>query len=223
MWMMLQQDQPDDYVIETGEAHSVREFAELAVATAGLDWRAHIEVDRRYFRHAEVDYLLADVSKARMALGWEPSVSFPELVQIMVESDLAELNRALEGGAAALRREDHANSFKAPGRQAPCLSRIAKRRAVHRSGSNSRATAAPLDGPVPRGRQHWGRRRGVRQVWRTGRRFTWTAELRGRGDPSTRPRKQTAGLLTSGHGDVSLSMAQWRLLHRERQNQGRSD
>jgi GDPmannose 4,6-dehydratase len=105
MWMMLQQDEPDDYVIGTGEAHSVREFAELAFATAGLDWRGHVEVDRRYFRPAEVDYLLADVSKARMALGWEPSVSFPELVQIMVESDLAELNRALEGGTAALRRE----------------------------------------------------------------------------------------------------------------------
>jgi GDPmannose 4,6-dehydratase len=105
IWLMLQQDVPDDYVIGTGEAHSVREFAGLAFAAAGLDWREYVEVDPRYFRPAEVDYLLADPSKARRVLGWEPSVSFEELVRIMVESDVAELEQRLTGGVAALRRE----------------------------------------------------------------------------------------------------------------------
>src|SRR5476651_1875558 len=105
MWLMLQQDEPDDCVIGTGEAHSVREFAELAFAAADLDWRDYVEVDPRYFRPAEVDYLLADASKAHRIFGWEPSVSFEELVRIMVESDLAELERKLKGGLAALRRE----------------------------------------------------------------------------------------------------------------------
>jgi len=105
MWLMLQQDEPDDCVIGTGEAHSVREFAEFAFAAAGLDWREYVEVDPRYFRPAEVDYLLADASKAHRIFGWEPSVSFEELVRIMVESDLAELERKLKGGLAALRRE----------------------------------------------------------------------------------------------------------------------
>jgi GDPmannose 4,6-dehydratase len=105
MWLMLQQDQPDDCVIGTGEAHSVRDFAELAFAAADLDWRQYVEVDPRYFRPAEVDYLLADASKARRVLGWEPSVSFENLVRIMVESDRAELERKLKGGLAALGRE----------------------------------------------------------------------------------------------------------------------
>jgi GDPmannose 4,6-dehydratase len=105
MWLMLQQDEAGDCVIGTGEAHSVREFADLAFAAAGMDWREYVEVDARYFRPSEVDYLLADASKARRVLGWEPSVSFEELVQIMVESDGAELERTLTGGTAALRHE----------------------------------------------------------------------------------------------------------------------
>ena len=104
MWLMLQQDEPDDYVIGTGEAHSVREFARLAFESADLDWREYVEVDPRYFRPAEVDYLLADPSKARHTLGWEPSVSFEDLVRMMVSSDLAELDRKLTGGLAALHR-----------------------------------------------------------------------------------------------------------------------
>ena len=105
MWLMLQQDAPDDYVIGTGDAHSVREFAQLAFQAADLDWREYVEVDPRYFRPAEVDYLMADASKARRVLGWGPSISFEELVRMMVESDLAELERSLNGGVAALRRE----------------------------------------------------------------------------------------------------------------------
>jgi GDPmannose 4,6-dehydratase len=89
MWLMLQQDEPDDYVIGTGETHSVKEFLELAFAHAGLDWREHVREDPRYFRPAEVDLLLADPSKAMKKLGWKPRVTFRELVARMVESDLA--------------------------------------------------------------------------------------------------------------------------------------
>jgi GDPmannose 4,6-dehydratase len=103
MWLMLQQDQADDYVIGTGEAHSVREFVELAFAAADLDWREHVSVDPRYFRPAEVDHLLADASKARRVLRWEPSVTFGELVKIMVDSDLREVQLKLAGGMEALR------------------------------------------------------------------------------------------------------------------------
>lgn len=102
MWLMLQQEKPDDYVIGTGEAHTVREFVELAFSCANLDWHQYVEVDPRYFRPAEVDYLLADVSKARNALGWEPTVTFTQLVRIMVEADLKELEARLKGGSEAI-------------------------------------------------------------------------------------------------------------------------
>jgi GDPmannose 4,6-dehydratase len=88
MWLMLQQDEPDDYVIGTGEAHSVRNFVEAAFTYAGLDWQAHVETDPRYFRPKEVNFLRADASKAKRCLGWEPKVSFHELVAIMVDADI---------------------------------------------------------------------------------------------------------------------------------------
>ncbi len=88
MWLMLQQDQPDDYVIGTGETHSVKEFLELAFKHAGLDWREHVREDPRYFRPSEVDLLLSDPSKAMKQLGWRPRVGFHELVTRMVDSDL---------------------------------------------------------------------------------------------------------------------------------------
>jgi GDPmannose 4,6-dehydratase len=88
IWLMLQRDDPADYVIATGEQHSVREFAEQAFALVDLDWREHVEIDPKYFRPAEVDTLLGDASKARRELGWEPKTSFKELVRLMVESDL---------------------------------------------------------------------------------------------------------------------------------------
>jgi GDPmannose 4,6-dehydratase len=103
MWMMLQQDTADDYVIGTGESHSVREFVELTFSYLELDWREFVAIDPRYFRPAEVDYLHADPSKARQVLGWEPEVSFEELVVMMVESDMNELNRAMKGGREAMR------------------------------------------------------------------------------------------------------------------------
>jgi GDPmannose 4,6-dehydratase len=102
MWLMLQQEMPDDFVIGTGEAHSVREFVELAFSTAGMDWREYVEIDPRYFRPAEVDYLCADTTKARKVLDWEPAVAFTELVRIMVEADIKELTARLKGGTEAL-------------------------------------------------------------------------------------------------------------------------
>jgi GDPmannose 4,6-dehydratase len=105
MWLMLQQQTPGDYVIGTGEAHSVRDFCHLAFSAAGLDWERYVEVDPRYFRPAEVDYLLADPSRARAVLRWQPSVSFADLVRIMVDADLAEVDRQLAGGVSAIRRE----------------------------------------------------------------------------------------------------------------------
>jgi GDPmannose 4,6-dehydratase len=91
MWRMLQQDEPDDYVIATGETHSIRELLELAFAAAEIDdWERYVESDKRFMRPAEVDILTGDASKARDRLGWKPRVPFPELVRMMVESDLAE-------------------------------------------------------------------------------------------------------------------------------------
>ena len=91
MWLMLQQETPDDYVLATGETHSVREFLEAAFAQVDLDWRQYVEIDPRYFRPTEVDVLLGDASKAKRLLGWEPQVSFGELVRLMVEADLQAL------------------------------------------------------------------------------------------------------------------------------------
>ena len=88
MWLMLQQPEPDDYVISTGESHSVREFVEEAFGLLDLDWEKHVEIDPRYFRPTEVDFLVGDYSKARQGLGWEPKVKFKELVLTMVEADL---------------------------------------------------------------------------------------------------------------------------------------
>ena len=88
MWRMLQHDKPDDFVLATGEAHSVREFCEAAFGHVGLDYNDHVVVDERFFRPAEVDYLLGDASKARDALGWEPTTSFDDLVTMMVDADL---------------------------------------------------------------------------------------------------------------------------------------
>jgi GDPmannose 4,6-dehydratase len=89
MWLMLQQDEPDDYVIATGQTHSVREFLNEAFGYLELDWQDYVEIDPRYFRPAEVDLLVGDASKARSKLGWEPKVTFKELVKIMVDADLA--------------------------------------------------------------------------------------------------------------------------------------
>jgi GDPmannose 4,6-dehydratase len=87
MWLMLQQEQPDDYVIATGETHTVQEFLEEAFKYVGLDWSQYVRIDRKYFRPTEVDLLIGDPSKARTKLGWQPKTKFPELVRIMVDAD----------------------------------------------------------------------------------------------------------------------------------------
>ena len=97
MWLMLQQDKPDDYVIATNETHSVREFLEVAFGRAGLDWKKHVEIDPRYYRPAEVDLLIGDYRKAKRQLGWEPRTKFVELAKLMVEADIELLRRHRQG------------------------------------------------------------------------------------------------------------------------------
>ena len=94
MWQMLQQDQPDDYVIATGVSHSVRELVEIAFARVGLDWQKFVKVDPALLRPAEVDHLLGDASKARKILGWKPQVDFKQLVEMMVDADIERLSAA---------------------------------------------------------------------------------------------------------------------------------
>lgn len=100
MWLMLQQEEPDDYVIATGETHSVRELVEIAFGHAGLDWEKYVVVDPRLYRPAEVDLLCGDYSKARTKLGWKPRIRFAELVKMMVEADLARWEKILQDGQA---------------------------------------------------------------------------------------------------------------------------
>jgi len=98
MWLMLQQEQPDDYVVATNETHSIREFLDIAFTHVGLTWQDYVEFDERYLRPAEVDLLIGDPSKAKEKLGWEPSVTFEELVKLMVESDQQVLEKAKQLG-----------------------------------------------------------------------------------------------------------------------------
>ncbi len=93
MWLMLQQEKPDDYVVGTGEAHSVKEFVEIAFNHVGLDWEKYVKIDKEFFRPAEVEHLISDSSKARKILGWEPEVSFKELVEMMVDEDIKRLEK----------------------------------------------------------------------------------------------------------------------------------
>ena len=97
MWLMLQQEKPDDYVVATGEAHSVRDFLEEAFGYLSLDYRDYVVVDPQFIRPAEVDYLVGDATKAREVLGWEPTVSFPQLVRMIVDADLALLSGEKKG------------------------------------------------------------------------------------------------------------------------------
>jgi GDPmannose 4,6-dehydratase len=92
MWLMLQQDEPDDYVVATGQEHSVQELVELAFGHAGLDWERYVVEDPRFMRPAEVDHLIGDASKARSHLGWEPRTSFRQLVEMMVDADLERMS-----------------------------------------------------------------------------------------------------------------------------------
>jgi GDPmannose 4,6-dehydratase len=100
MWLMLQQPHADDYVIATGETHSVQELLELAFSRAGLDWKKYVEIDPKLVRPAEVDYLCGDASKAKKVLGWTPQVNFKQLVEMMVDADLNQLKQTLVGRTA---------------------------------------------------------------------------------------------------------------------------
>jgi GDPmannose 4,6-dehydratase len=93
MWLMLQQDEPDDYVIATGKTHSVRELVDVAFGHVGLDPEPHVRIDPRFLRPAEVEHLIGDASKAREQLGWEPRTRFEEMIRLMVDSDLELLER----------------------------------------------------------------------------------------------------------------------------------
>jgi len=97
MWLMLQQDKPDDYVIATNETHSIREFLDVAFGHVGLDWKKHVEIDPRYYRPAEVELLIGDYSKAKRDLGWEPKTKFSELTKLMVDADIKLLKDHREG------------------------------------------------------------------------------------------------------------------------------
>jgi GDPmannose 4,6-dehydratase len=100
MWLMLQQDEPDDYVVATGETHSVRELLEEAFSYVGLDWSKHLAIDQRYYRPAEVDLLIGDPSKAKLKLGWEAKTKFQDLVRLMVDADME-----------AAKKETHMNTY----------------------------------------------------------------------------------------------------------------
>lgn len=100
MWLMLQQDQPDDYVVATGETHTVREFLDVAFGHLGLDWQRHVQIDPRYYRPTEVDLLIGDASKARRELGWKSTVDFHQLAVMMVDADLEGERLKLQGTAS---------------------------------------------------------------------------------------------------------------------------
>ncbi|GAB4189236.1 MAG: GDP-mannose 4,6-dehydratase [Coleofasciculaceae cyanobacterium] len=108
MWLMLQQYEPDDYVVATGETHSIREFLDISFKYVNLNWQNYVEFDPRYLRPAEVDLLIGDASKAKQKLGWEPSVTFEELVGLMVEADLRALGLTSCHGEDAQHLEDNA-------------------------------------------------------------------------------------------------------------------
>jgi GDPmannose 4,6-dehydratase len=101
MWAMLQQDEPSDYVVATGETHSIRDFLAVAFEHVGLDWEDYVEIDPRYYRPSEVDILVGDASKAHRELGWQPTVTFEELARMMVDSDIHVLELERSGQAAS--------------------------------------------------------------------------------------------------------------------------
>ncbi|MBD0362830.1 MAG: GDP-mannose 4,6-dehydratase, partial [Coleofasciculus sp. C3-bin4] len=108
MWLMLQQDEPDDYVVATGETHAISEFLDICFNCVNLDWHDYVEFDERYLRPAEVDLLIGDPTKAKQKLGWEPSVTFEQLVVLMVEADLRALDLPSPNGESSQLVEDNA-------------------------------------------------------------------------------------------------------------------
>jgi GDPmannose 4,6-dehydratase len=117
MWRMLQQEKPDDYVLATGETHSVQEFVEVAFARAKLDWKKHVSFDERYLRPAEVDLLIGDATKAKKQLGWVPKVKFKELTEIMVDADILQLAEERAGVAAEQSYDSRSRRNRCPQRR----------------------------------------------------------------------------------------------------------
>ena len=115
MWLMLQQDEPDDYVIATGETHSVREFLEESFSYAGLDWQKYTEFDPWYYRPSEVDLLVGDATKAKKTFGWEPKTRFKELIRLMVDADIAMLTRAPTAQTSRDSQSDDRDRLERPG------------------------------------------------------------------------------------------------------------
>ena len=111
MWLMLQNGKPEDFVIGTGETHSVREFVEEAFSYVGLDWREHVKIDKNYFRPTEVEVLIADTSKARNELGWEPKIKFKDLVKIMADSDMRNMGLRPIGEGDKILKEKFPNRW----------------------------------------------------------------------------------------------------------------
>ena len=106
MWLILQQDKPDDYVVGTGETHSVKEFLTEAFSYAGLDWEKHVRIDQRYFRPTEVEVLIANSSKVKKAIGWQPKVHFKDLVRIMVDADIEAIGMKAHGEGKAILKKN---------------------------------------------------------------------------------------------------------------------
>jgi GDPmannose 4,6-dehydratase len=118
MWLMLQQDAPDDYVVATGETYSVKEFLDIAFSRVNLNWQDYVAFDERYLRPAEVDLLIGDPAKAKAKLGWEPTVTFEELVHLMVDADLQALGLVTLNGNAATSILDRATLRAGSGERA---------------------------------------------------------------------------------------------------------
>lgn len=121
MWLMLQRDEADDYVIATNETHSVREFLEVAFSHVGLDWTEHVEIDHRYYRPAEVDLLIGDYNKAKQRLGWEPKTTFEQLVRLMVDADIELLRRLREGELCRFGEDLELQRFGGVGSEIPVV------------------------------------------------------------------------------------------------------
>jgi len=121
MWRILQQDTPSDYVLGTGEAHTVREFLEEAFGYLDLDWKEYVELDPRYLRPTEVEFLLADASRAHRELGWEPRIKFRELVRIMVDADLEAIGVSPKGAGSAVLEEKFGEWHQWAGSVSKCL------------------------------------------------------------------------------------------------------
>jgi GDPmannose 4,6-dehydratase len=125
MWRILQQEAPSDYVLGTGESHTIREFLDEAFGYVNLDWRDYVELDPRYLRPSEVEYLLADPARAERELGWEPKIKFKELVRIMVDADVEAIGVTPKGDGRLILKEKFGDWHQWTGSVSKCLEAVA--------------------------------------------------------------------------------------------------